>query len=59
MDRPADLMITGQDAMRQTMQTGFDLFRKDMSSISTKVEVVGSKVDTMTGKPSPGVLHPR
>ena len=59
MDRLADLMINGQDAMRQTMQTGFDLLRKDMSAISTKVEVVGSKVDMMTGKPSPGVFRPR
>lgn len=59
MDRLADLMITGQDAMRQAMQAGLDLLRKDMSAISTKVEVVGSKVDLMTEKPSPGVYHPR
>jgi len=59
MDRLADLMISGQDAMRQTMQTGFDLLRKDMSAISTKVEVVGSKVDMMTGKPSSGAYRPR
>ncbi len=52
-------MIIGQDAMRQTMQTDFDLLRKDMLAISTKVEVVGSKVDMMTGKPSPGVFRPR
>ncbi len=58
-DRLADLVMTGQEATRKAMQEGFDAIRKDMSVLSTKVEVVGSKVDMMTGKPSPGTFRPR
>jgi hypothetical protein len=59
-DRLADLVMTGQEATRKAMQDGFDAIRKDMSVLSTKVEVVGSKVDMMTGKPQPGVfLRPK
>lgn len=54
MDRIADLVMSGQEAMRKDVQSGFDSIRKDLSTLSTKVEVVGSKVDIMSGKPQPG-----
>lgn len=59
MDRLADLVVAGQDAMRKDVQQGFDTMRKDISSLTTKVEVVGSKVDQMTGKPQPGTFRYR
>lgn len=48
MDRVVDLIQTGQEVMRRDVQTGFDLIRKDVSSLGTKVEVIGSKMDSAT-----------
>lgn len=58
VDRVVDLIQTGQEAMRRDMQTGFDMIRKDVSSLVTKVEVIGSKMDTASSKPIPGIFRP-
>lgn len=51
IDRQSDLILTGQETMRKVVQDGFDAMRKDNGILSTKVEVIGSKVDMLTGKP--------
>ncbi|WFS02226.1 hypothetical protein [Rhizobium tumorigenes] len=53
IDRQTDLILSGQDSMRTTMQAGFDAVRKDMGTLSTKVEVIGSKVDMAASKTIP------
>ncbi|MDQ0132675.1 hypothetical protein J2T08_000576 [Neorhizobium galegae] len=53
MDRIADLMMSGQDATRKDLGAFAEAIRKDIGTLSTKVEVIGSKVDMMNGKPSP------
>lgn len=47
MDRVVDLIQTGQESVRRDMQSGFDLIRKDVSTLGTKVEVIGSKLEDM------------
>jgi hypothetical protein len=59
MDRIADLMLSGQEATRRDLQTAVDAIRKDIGGLSTKVEVVGSKVDMMGGRPQSGVYRPK
>lgn len=51
MDRVMDLIQTGQESMRRDVQTGFDLIRKDVSSLGTMVEVIASKMDTQKVTP--------
>lgn len=50
MERFADLIQTGQDAVRRDMQSGFDLIRKDVSGLSTDVKVLGSKLEDQSAK---------
>lgn len=45
MDRIVDLIQNGQESVRRDMQNGFDLIRKDVSILGTKVEVLGSKLE--------------
>jgi hypothetical protein len=45
IERVVDLIQTGQESVRRDMQTGFDLIRKDVSTLGTKVEVLGSKLE--------------
>lgn len=50
VDRVVDLIQSGQEAVRRDMQNGFDLIRKDVSTLGTKVEVIGSKLEDQAAK---------
>lgn len=48
VDRLADAILGSQEAIR-----------KDIAGLSTKVEVLGSKIDTFSEKPQAGSLRPK
>lgn len=48
VDRLADAILGSQEAIR-----------KDIAGLSTKVEVLGSKIDTFSDKPKPGYFRPK
>lgn len=44
LDRIADSIITSQETMRRDMNASFETIRKDINGVSTKVEVLSSKI---------------
>lgn len=44
LDRLADTIISSQETMRRDMNAAFEIIRKDINGVSTKVEVLSSKI---------------
>lgn len=54
VDRLADAILSNQEALRKDFNSAVDVIRKDFSGLSTKVEVLDSKMDSIIDKPRQG-----
>ena len=50
-DRFSELILGSIDALRKDVNAGNDQLRKEMNQIGTKVEVLSSKIDTISDRP--------
>lgn len=58
VDRLADAILANQEALRKDFNSAVEVIRKDFSGLSTKVEVLDSKMDSMLEKPRQGAFLP-
>jgi hypothetical protein len=52
LDRLADTILSGQENMRRDFNAAVEILRKDINTVGTKVEVIGSKMNDP--RPMPG-----
>lgn len=52
LDRLADTILSGQENMRRDFNAAVEILRKDINTVGTKVEVIGSKMND--ARPMPG-----
>lgn len=58
VDRLADAILANQEALRRDFNSAVEVIRKDFSGLSTKVEVLDSKMDSIIDKPREGSYRP-
>ncbi|ASY64434.1 hypothetical protein SJ05684_c30650 [Sinorhizobium sojae CCBAU 05684] len=58
VDRLADAILANQEALRKDFNSAVEVIRKDFSGLSTKVEVLDSKMDSIIDKPRQGASIP-